>query len=72
MALPSRSLETLESEAREILGDRAQEWMQRPSKLLDGMTPAEVAMTPAGKRVVLHELKRAAIPLRAALSKARR
>jgi hypothetical protein len=66
MPYGSQSLLSVEAEVREVLGDRASEWMHRPSKLLDGMTPAEVATTPAGKRIVLHELHRAAIPLRAA------
>jgi hypothetical protein len=66
-----QNLAELEIEARELLGDHASEWLVRPSSLLDGMTPAEVAATAAGKRVVLHELKRMAIPLRAAMSKKR-
>jgi hypothetical protein len=47
------------SEARKLLGDRASEWMVTPSRLLDGMTPAELARSPEGARVVLHELRRA-------------
>ena len=46
-------------EARRLLGDRASEWMVTPSRLLDGMTPAELATSPEGARVVLHELRRA-------------
>lgn len=68
---PSRSLLSLELEARELLGDGASEWIVRPSKLLDGMTPAEVATTPEGEQAVLGELKRAAKPLREALAKKR-
>jgi uncharacterized protein (DUF2384 family) len=64
----SQSVVRLEAEVREILGDRASEWLVRPSKLLDGLTPAEVAKTPAGKRVVLHELKRTSKPLREAMT----
>jgi len=63
----SQSLAILEAEARQILGERASEWLVKPSKLLDGMIPAEFATTPEGLRVVLHELRRAAIPLRAAI-----
>lgn len=47
------------SEARRMLGDRASEWMATPSRSLDGMTPAELATSPEGARVVLHELRRA-------------
>ena len=63
----SHSPISLEREARELLGDGASEWLVRPSKLLDGMTPAEVATTPVGKQAVLTELKRASKPLREAL-----
>jgi hypothetical protein len=67
----SQNLADLEAEARELLGDRTSEWLAKPSRLLDGMTPAEVAVTPAGKRVVLHELRRAARPLQAAAKRRR-
>ena len=63
----AQSLAELEAEAREFLGDRASEWIAKPSRLLDGMTPAEVATTPAGRRIVIHELRRAAVPLRQAM-----
>jgi hypothetical protein len=33
----------VEAGAREVLGDRASEWMVKPTKLLDGMVPAELA-----------------------------
>jgi uncharacterized protein (DUF2384 family) len=56
----------VETEARKILGDQAPEWMARPSKLLDGMAPAELAGSPEGARVVLHELRRQTARLRAA------
>jgi uncharacterized protein (DUF2384 family) len=65
------SLTDLEAEARDVLGDQASEWIVRPSRLLDGMTPAEVATTPAGARVVIHELRRAAVPVKAAMKKRR-
>ncbi len=54
------------AEARKILGDHAEAWMQRPSKLLDGMTPADLARSKDGARVVLLELERAKTPLKAA------
>lgn len=50
-------------EARKILGDRADDWMQRPSKLLDGMAPVDLARSKDGARVVLLELERAKTPL---------
>jgi uncharacterized protein (DUF2384 family) len=56
----------VETEARKVLGDRASEWMRKPSKLLDGMAPAELANSRDGARVVLLELDRAKTPLRAA------
>ena len=55
------------AEARKILGDQADDWMQRPSKLLDGMTPADLARSEDGARVVLLELQRAKTPLKAAV-----
>ncbi|HKX06640.1 MAG TPA: antitoxin Xre/MbcA/ParS toxin-binding domain-containing protein [Stellaceae bacterium] len=54
-------------EARKILGDHADAWMQRPSKLLDGMAPADLAHSKDGARVVLIELERAKTPLKAAV-----
>jgi hypothetical protein len=53
------------SEARKLLGDRASKWMVTPSRLLDGMTPAELATSPEGARVVLHELRRASATIEA-------
>ena len=61
----------VETEARKILGDHALEWMRKPSKLLDGMAPAELATSKDGARVVLIELDRAKTPLRAAAGKKR-
>lgn len=55
------------AEARRILGDQADTWMQRPSKLLDGMAPADLARSKDGARVVLLELERAKTPLKAAV-----
>jgi hypothetical protein len=60
----------VETEARKVLGDRASEWMRKPSKLLDGMAPAELANSSDGARVVLLELDRAKTPLRAAAGSA--
>lgn len=62
----------VEIEVRKLLGDGASEWMQRPSKLLDGMAPAELARSSEGARVVLMELDRAATSVRAAVEKRRR
>jgi len=59
----------VEIEVRKVLGDHASEWMRKPSKLLDGMSPAELARSREGARVVLLELDRAATPLRAAARK---
>ena len=61
----------VENEARKVLGDRALEWMRKPSKLLDGIAPAEVATSREGARVVLVELDRAKTPLQAAIGKRR-
>jgi len=52
------SLVGVASEARRLLGDRASKWMVTPSRSLDGMTPAELATSPEGARVVLYELRR--------------
>ena len=60
---------SVEAEARKLLGEGAAEWMVRPSKVLDGMMPAELATTPEGAHVVLHELRRASEPLRLASQK---
>jgi len=40
--------------------------MVTPSRLLDGMTPAELATSPEGARVVLHELRRASATIETA------
>jgi len=61
----------VEIEVRKVLGDHASEWMRKPSKLLDGMAPAELASSRDGARVVLLELDRARTPLRAAAGKRR-
>jgi hypothetical protein len=53
------ALARVEREARGLLGDRASEWMVTPSRLLDGIAPAQLAASPDGARVVLHVLRRA-------------
>ena len=58
----------VEAEARDALGDDACDWMAKPSRLLDGIVPAELAASPDGARVVLHELRKAS-SVRAALRK---
>jgi uncharacterized protein (DUF2384 family) len=55
----------VEAEAREVLGEGATDWMVRPSKLLDGIAPVDLAGSPDGARAVLHELRRASEALRA-------
>ena len=70
MSKPDTVLQ-VENEARKVLGDRAFEWMRKPSKLLDGMAPAEVATSREGARVVLVELDRARAPLQAMVGKYR-
>jgi len=66
MTMRKDALSSVEAEARKLLGDGAAEWMVRPSKVLDGMMPAELAISPEGAYVVLHELRRASEPLRVA------
>ena len=65
MVAHSAALISVESEARKIFGDHTAEWMRRPSRLLDGMAPAELAITPEGARVVLHELEQEKAVLKA-------
>jgi uncharacterized protein (DUF2384 family) len=55
----------VEAEARKVLGDDAPIWMARPSKLLDGMAPVDLARSPDGARAVLHELRQASKALKA-------
>jgi uncharacterized protein (DUF2384 family) len=57
----------VEAEAQKVLGDHASVWMVRPSRLLDGMAPAELATSPDGARAVLHELRQASAPLKASM-----
>jgi hypothetical protein len=61
----------VKTEAYRILGDGASEWMAGPSRVLDGMAPVELAISPEGARVVLHELNQASTPFRALSSKKR-
>ena len=65
MVAHNEALMGIESEARKIFGDNTAEWMTRPSRLLDGMAPAELAITPEGARVVLHELEQEKAVLKA-------
>jgi uncharacterized protein (DUF2384 family) len=67
LAMNDRSLVLLgvEAEARRVLGDRASDWMMKPSRLLDGLAPADLATSPDGARAVLHELRRASAQLSA-------
>jgi uncharacterized protein (DUF2384 family) len=58
-------LSNVEAAARIILGERAAEWMQRPNAMLDGLAPADLATSPEGARVVLHELDQPSTQLRA-------
>ena len=58
-------LSSVEAAARGILGERAAEWMQRPNAMLDGLAPADLATSPEGARVVLHELDQPSTQLRA-------
>ena len=55
----------VEAEARKVLGDDASAWMARPSKLLDGIAPVDLATSPDGARAVLYELRQASTVLRA-------
>jgi uncharacterized protein (DUF2384 family) len=58
-------LNSVEAAAQIILGDRAAEWMLRPNAMLDGLAPADLAISPEGARVVLHELDHPSTRLRA-------
>jgi uncharacterized protein (DUF2384 family) len=58
-------LNSVEAAAQIILGDRAAEWMVRPTAMLDGLAPADLAISPEGARVVLHELDQPSTRLRA-------
>lgn len=58
-------LSNVEAAAKSVLGDRAGEWMLRPSAVLDGMAPIELASSPEGARVILHELAQPSTRLRA-------
>jgi hypothetical protein len=53
----------VEAEARQVLGDDASAWMAKPSRLLDGLAPAELATSSEGARAVLHELRKASAQL---------
>jgi uncharacterized protein (DUF2384 family) len=67
MGMKDRSpvLLSVEAEAQKVLGDNASAWMARPSRLLDGMAPADLATSPEGARAVLYELRQASAVLKA-------
>jgi hypothetical protein len=60
---------TVKIEVRKVLGDHASDWMARPTRVLDGIAPLELATSPEGARVVLHELSQASTPLGAAMAR---
>jgi len=58
-----QTLARVAAEAQRIFGDRATDWMTRPNRHLDGMSPADLLASRNGARVVLRELKQASLPL---------
>jgi uncharacterized protein (DUF2384 family) len=56
---------SVEAEAQRLLGNGASAWMAKPSRLLDGMAPADLATSPEGARAVLYELRQASSALKA-------
>jgi len=58
MAARKETFSNVEAEAKERFGEGASNWLHRPSRLLDGLTPHELAQTPEGAWVVLRELRR--------------
>jgi len=63
MSTRTDSLSNVEAEAKKVFGERATSWLYRPHRLLDGMTPHELAQTPEGAWVVLRQLERDPLPL---------
>lgn len=53
-------LGTIEAEARAAFGDRAEAWLKRANRLLDGMSPRELAATSGGAAIVLRALRKQA------------
>ena len=75
MSTQTDSLLNVEAEAKKVLGDHAASWLYRPHRLLDGMTPHELAQSPEGAWVVLRQLERDPLPIirsRPRLSRKRR
>lgn len=58
-----QTLARVAAEAHRVFGDRATDWMTRPNRHLDGMSPADLLASRNGARVVLRELKQASLPL---------
>jgi len=58
--MPDRTIRPadVDAEVRNILGDRASDWMHTPSRLFDNMAPADLASSPEGAYVVLRELRK--------------
>jgi len=63
MSTQTDSLSRVEAEAKKVLGERAHNWLHRPHRSLDGMTPHELAQSPAGAWVVLRQLERDPLPI---------
>ena len=63
MVARTDSFSRVEAEASRLFGDGASAWLRRPSRLLDGLTPYEVAQSPEGAWVVLAELRRLPVPI---------
>jgi uncharacterized protein (DUF2384 family) len=63
MSTRTDSLSNVEAEAKKVLGERAANWLHRPHRSLDGMTPHELAQSPAGAWVVLRQLERDPLPI---------
>lgn len=63
MSTRTDTLSNVEAEARKVLGESAASWLYRPHRLLDGMTPHELAQSPEGAWVVLRQLERDPLPI---------
>ena len=64
----SSVLLSVKAEAHRLLGDHASQWMANPSRMLDGLAPVDLAISPDGARAVLHELRLTSVALSAAFS----
>jgi hypothetical protein len=60
MAGDKADADTVETEARAAFGERAEAWLKRANRLLDGMSPRELAAMPGGAAVVLAALRKQA------------